>query len=178
MSENNGKAKLFREKSLEAMDSPESLNDYLRVTSPGVWLVLAAVIALLVGGILWGIFGRIDTTRRVAVVTRDGASVCLVPFDNAREMQNILNLKSVTVDGRTYAVTLPESGEVTGGFVYEFFNEEDAGESSLLFKACNVGEMTKEDKVITLPLAEGLKDGVAEGTAVLDTLHPIALLLQ
>ena len=34
---------LFREKSLEAIESPESLNDYLRVTSPQVWLVLAAV---------------------------------------------------------------------------------------------------------------------------------------
>ena len=37
---------LFREKSLEAVESPESLNDYLRVTSPGVWLILAAVICL------------------------------------------------------------------------------------------------------------------------------------
>ena len=45
------KANLFREKSLETIESPESLNDYLRVTSPGVWIILAAVIALLVGGI-------------------------------------------------------------------------------------------------------------------------------
>ena len=58
--------KLFREKSLEAVESPESLNDYMRVTSPGIWLVLAAVIALLVGAVLWGIFGRIDTTLGVA----------------------------------------------------------------------------------------------------------------
>lgn len=35
------KSKLFREKSVEAVSSPESLNDYLRVTSPGVWILLA-----------------------------------------------------------------------------------------------------------------------------------------
>ena len=44
------KTKLFREKSLEAVESPESLNDYLRVTSPGIWLVMASVIVLLIGG--------------------------------------------------------------------------------------------------------------------------------
>mgnify|MGYP007056258072 CR=1 FL=1 len=39
-----GKVKLFRERSLEAIESPESLNDYLKVTSAGVWLVMGAVI--------------------------------------------------------------------------------------------------------------------------------------
>ena len=37
---------IFREKSIERLESPEKLNDYLRVTSPGVWLVLATVIVL------------------------------------------------------------------------------------------------------------------------------------
>ena len=57
MAENNSKGhSLFREKSLEAVESPESLNDYMQVTSPAVWLVLAAVIALLAGAVLCGIF--------------------------------------------------------------------------------------------------------------------------
>ena len=43
------KSSLFREKNLERLESPEKLNDYLRVTSPGVWMVLGAVIVLLVG---------------------------------------------------------------------------------------------------------------------------------
>ena len=36
---------IFREKSLKRITSPEELSDYLRVTSPSVWLVLAAVIS-------------------------------------------------------------------------------------------------------------------------------------
>ena len=59
--------KLFREKSLEAIESPESMNDYLQVTSPGVWIVLAAIIAILIGAVLWSVFGRINTTVDVAV---------------------------------------------------------------------------------------------------------------
>ena len=40
---------LFREKSLETVENPEQLNDYLKVTSPGVWIVLGAVIVILAG---------------------------------------------------------------------------------------------------------------------------------
>ncbi len=44
---------IFREKSLKRITSPEELGDYLRVTSPTVWLVLGAVILLLVGMLIW-----------------------------------------------------------------------------------------------------------------------------
>ena len=39
----------FRKKAMDRISSPEDLTGYLRVTSPGMWIVLAAVIALLVG---------------------------------------------------------------------------------------------------------------------------------
>ena len=48
MAENTGnKQSIFREKSIERIESPEKLNDYLRVTSPAVWIVLAAMIQLI-----------------------------------------------------------------------------------------------------------------------------------
>lgn len=50
---------IFRKKSLDKATSPEELNDYIRVTSPGVWLVMAAVILLLTGMLVWGIFGTV-----------------------------------------------------------------------------------------------------------------------
>ncbi len=51
---------LFREKNLERISSPEQLNDYIRVATPGVWLLLAGVIVLLVGALLWASFGTVD----------------------------------------------------------------------------------------------------------------------
>ena len=38
---------IFREKSIKRISSPEELNKYLRVTNPGIWAVLLAVIVLL-----------------------------------------------------------------------------------------------------------------------------------
>ncbi len=68
-------SEIFREKSLERVQSPEQLNDYIKVTTPRVWLVLIAVILLLLGVIVWGIFGRVtvqttdDVTKTVAPIT-------------------------------------------------------------------------------------------------------------
>ncbi len=51
---------IYREKSLQKISSPEQLNDYIRVTSPSVWIVLAATVALLIGIIGWSIFGTVE----------------------------------------------------------------------------------------------------------------------
>ena len=51
---------IFREKSLARVSSPEALNDYIRVTTPSVWLVLAAIILLLVGMLAWSVFGTVQ----------------------------------------------------------------------------------------------------------------------
>ena len=40
---------LFRQKSMEHISSPEALRDYMRVTSPRIWMLLAAILALLAG---------------------------------------------------------------------------------------------------------------------------------
>ena len=71
------KSSLFREKNLERLESPEKLNDYLRVTSPGVW-------------------GRIQATRQAVVITESGESTCLVPES---AMQGVLQYRTIEIDG-------------------------------------------------------------------------------
>lgn len=63
---------LFRKSSMDRISSPEQLNDYIRVTNPGVWLVLAAVIVLLMGACVWGTFGRLETKITVPVQVAGG----------------------------------------------------------------------------------------------------------
>lgn len=50
---------IFREKSIKRVSSPEQLDDYLRVTTPSVWLVLLALVILLVGILAWSVFGTV-----------------------------------------------------------------------------------------------------------------------
>ena len=55
------KPSVFRKASMDRIQSPEQLNDYLRVTNPTVWVLLAAVIVLLTGVLIWGSFTYIGS---------------------------------------------------------------------------------------------------------------------
>ena len=54
-------SQLFRKKSVDRVSSPEQLNEYIRVANPGVWMVLAAIVILLAGVVVWGCIGHLDT---------------------------------------------------------------------------------------------------------------------
>ena len=60
MADKNSTNSVFREKSIDRVNGPESLNDYIRVTSPSVWGVLLALVVLLTGMLTWSILGRIE----------------------------------------------------------------------------------------------------------------------
>ena len=64
--ESNG---IFRQKSMERVSSPEALNDYIRVTTPSVWIVLAALVVLLAGMLAWSILGTVEAHTEDGSVT-------------------------------------------------------------------------------------------------------------
>ena len=163
MEENKGKTSLFREKSLEAIQSPESLNDYLHVTSPGVWLVMAAVIVLLVGLIAWSVFGQIETHADLAVVTRDESSVCCVPYSLLEQAKK---QGCVKIDDREYALLLGDEVKVVTV-------TEETNPYVMIAGGLSVGDVVAE-----VPLDAELGDGVYSAVLVTESLKPIALLLR
>ncbi len=52
---------IFRQASLDRLASPEQLDQLVQVTSPRAWVALAAIGALLLAALLWGIFGSIPS---------------------------------------------------------------------------------------------------------------------
>ena len=68
--EENGQD-LFRKKAIESISSPEELTTYLRVTSPGIWVILCAVIVLLAGMMAWASVGTLETTVEAKVIVKD-----------------------------------------------------------------------------------------------------------
>ena len=71
---------LYRKESLDRIESPEQLNQVLRVTNPSVWLLLTAVILLLVGLLVWGSFTYIDSVAYGRAEVADG--VMTLRFDD------------------------------------------------------------------------------------------------
>ena len=92
---------IFREKSLKKIASPEQMNDYILVSSPSVWMVLTAVIVLLAGVCVWGMFGHLDTAVQTGGVCTDGRLTVLVgEEDHDKIKENAV----ISVDGVEYAV--------------------------------------------------------------------------
>ena len=161
MEENKApKESLFREKNLKRIESPEKLNDYLRVTSPGVWLILATVIVLLTGVCIWGVLGRIDATTPAAVVTENGESICLVP---ANALQGAIDHRTVKVDGREIRLQL------------SVLEPQVIKETTDIYTIL-AGRLSVGDIVYPVSLAESLdEDGVVSGTLITETLSPASL---
>ncbi len=62
---------IFRKSSLEKISSPEQLNDYMKVTSGGVWLLLLGLFALLLAAGVWAFTGTIPDTIQLTGVAYD-----------------------------------------------------------------------------------------------------------
>ena len=61
---------LFRKKSIERISTPEKLDDYLKISTPSLWLVMFAVISLLVGILIWSSVAKLETKiNAVASIT-------------------------------------------------------------------------------------------------------------
>ena len=78
---------LFRKNSMERISSPEQLTDYLHVTSPAVWMVMAAIILLLAGMLVWGSAAYIESYASGTAKVIDGEMI--VCFDDAQMAQNV-----------------------------------------------------------------------------------------
>lgn len=96
------KHSVFRQKSMEKISSPEQMNDYIRVSSPSVWMILTAVIVLLAGVCVWGVFGHLDTAVQTGGVCADGQ---LTVFIGEKDYDKITEAAVISVDGVEYAVT-------------------------------------------------------------------------
>lgn len=86
---------LFRKESMDRIQSPEQLNDYLRVTNPAMWVVLAAVIILLAGVLAWSASAQIISYASGTARVQDGTMV--VVFDDAQQATKVQTGMSVSV---------------------------------------------------------------------------------
>ncbi len=95
------KESIFRKQSIDSVSSPEQLNDYIKAADPGVWLILTAIILLLGGVCVWGIFGRLDTTVPVGAVCKGGELTLYIPEAHKDKVTSGL---SITVNSTEYTI--------------------------------------------------------------------------
>ena len=153
---------IFRGKSVQRLSSPEQLNDYLRVSSPSVWLCLGAIVILLIGVCVWGVFGRLDTTLHTAAIAQGGALTCLIREEDAGRVKAGM---TVSAGG--------ESAVLSGLSAVPQTVPADTDPYAL-----HVGGLMAGEWVYTAAAPTGLPDGVYEGVITIESVSPMSFVLN
>ena len=156
------KEQVFRKKSLDRVSSPEQLNEYIKVANPGVWMVLAAIIVLLTGVVVWGCIGHLETTLSAVLVADGGETVIYVKEADAETLKS-----GMTVRAGEQEFTISEISAVPIR-VDTTFPEY----------ALHLGDFTEGEWVYAVGVNGGLADGVYKAEIVLERISPISFLLN
>ncbi len=153
---------IFREKSIDQLSAPEQLMDYLRVTGPGIWLILIGIVVLMAGFLIWGVVGNIGTTITVPVQAENGV---LHVYVLQEDMKNADDTVAVSVGDQEMEASVSDAKTIT-------MDTDDAPqlyETGYLKAGKNVLELTCDTK---------LKDGFYQAEVTTETLKPIKLLFS
>ena len=72
------KEKIFRKDAVDKISSPEQLTEYLRISTPGIWLFMIAILLIIFGLICWAAAGTIETVTEAKAVVEDGRAQVIV----------------------------------------------------------------------------------------------------
>ena len=78
---------IFNRQALSRLHSPDDLDRYIRITNPSVWMALAAIIALIVGLLSWGVFGTVATGVDATGISLGGKIICMLDDDSAAKIK-------------------------------------------------------------------------------------------
>lgn len=148
---------IFRKEAVERVSSPEKLNEYIHVTSPSIWMALIGIIFVLVGAIVWAVFGNIYTTVNGAGVVKDKN---LVVYVKVADRASVDVGMGITVNGQKTTVREVSAEPVRVS--------EEVGEYVLEATGISPGEWTYEIKADT-----DLPDGIYEAAIEVESIHPI-----
>ncbi|MCQ2458447.1 MAG: hypothetical protein MJ142_06925 [Clostridia bacterium] len=94
--------KLFREKNMERIASPEQLDKYIKGGRRGYLIALLAIVIVLGGMLVWALVGSIETSVETGCTVHGGKVICCVPEDTAHR---ITSSAMIRVEGREVHVT-------------------------------------------------------------------------
>lgn len=102
--------KVFREKNLERIASAEDLHQYMRVTSPRLWMFLSVILVLIIGFIVFAclvtIENNVDTKAVVERYDEKGAPSMTIDIEIPAEVGEVVHIGTeVRVENQKGTIT-------------------------------------------------------------------------
>lgn len=146
--------RLYRQESIDQVNSQEQIRDYLRVTSPRIWMMIVAVAALIAGFLAYASEAGEEITVPVTL-----------------EVSNVQNSEKRMIEA-SFEISKSDRDNYSTGMEVRF-----AGVSGKICYFIETEEMTMVNAWVDDPKAQ-VPDGRYEGVVVVETSTPISELLQ
>lgn len=143
------------------VSSPEQLNDYIKVSNLGVWLILLVLIILLASVFIWGAFGQIKTTVSAVGVAQNGTVLCY-----AESVDKIAVGDEVKIDGKSGKVVSVSDKPISIKEIETLYDE-------YTMYSLNLPEWNYEISIS----CENCEDGVKNAKIICDTIKPISFII-
>ena len=157
------KEKVFREKSLQRLNSTDKLDDYLKVTRPSLWLILGAIILLLVGVVFWGTYGTIESTTTTAIIVKNNTYTIVMDKDVYDKLESDSFFRVENTE-----IKYDENATID---VVEY--------SQLDNKTIYYSNVTENDTIVSISGSiSGFDNGVYSCTVVFEQIPPIKFVIN
>ncbi len=165
---------LFRKASLDSISSPDQLNDYIKVSNPSVWMILAALFILLAAVLAWSLIGSLPTSIPATGVVKGGDVLSYLDTEKAGQIKA----------GQTVKISIANQKETINGQI--------AAVEAVPRSAAEIAEDLQSDYLVQALAPKGFavkitvspdKPDIPEGTLlnlniVIDAVRPIDFLLK
>lgn len=152
---------LFRKKSIDRVSSPESLNDYVRVVNPGIWLMLFSIIFLLIGICAYGVLGHLDTNVEIVLKVVNGKTTGYV---SAYDIDKLKNIESFEIDGEECKIVKLSNTPLKATSLEAFI--------------CYSLSAEENDWIYTIECESSLEDGEYSDSIVIESVSPISFVVN
>ena len=153
---------LFREKSIKEITSPEQINDYIKTSNPSIWIIFSAVAILLVGALIWSVFGELEMTVPSVTICEDGKAYCYI---SENDMEKITDNAYARIENVEYNLDNISKLPVPASDVISSY-------------VLHIGSFENDEWVYTAELESALEDGIYKTNIVVESVSPISLLMN
>ncbi|MCR5735368.1 MAG: hypothetical protein K6G22_12255 [Lachnospiraceae bacterium] len=154
----------MEDKRLERVDSPDQLDQYIKLANPGVWTILTAIVVLLAGFCIWGIFGRIETRIPAVVISGPSGSFLYVNEQNSARVR----------EGMKVRIRGSESGLQTSDPV----GTQQKVTENISEYARHLGDFRVGEWIYGYRLTGSLQEGTYSADVIIEEISPVSFVIN
>ena len=152
----------MEDKKFKKVNSPDQLNQYIRLSNPGVWILLLAIVVLLVGVCIWGYFGKIDTKIKTVVISDNYTSYLYVKEEDMAKIKNGMQVELNNNENIFEIADIEEKNEKVTDDMDEY--------------ARHLGNFQVGEWVYKCRLNKNVKEGTYSANIIIESIAPMTFI--